>query len=369
MKKEFKILAFILITLFNSGYAQIIALENPVRIGIVGLTHGHARLALKLLTSDKVKIVGIAEPNRELAQKYSEQFGFPMSMVYSTTEEMIAVSKPQAVAAFNSTIEHLSVVEACAPKGIHVMVEKPLAVNLQQAVKMKELAEKYHIFLITNYETTWHPSVKACFQMAFKENKIGVVRKVVFHDGNFGTKESKSPPEFIEWLTDPVKNGGGAIMDFGCYGINIMTWLVKGQLPYSVYAETRQFKPDLYPRVDDDATIILNYPSCNCIIEASWNWAVPRKDMEIYGETGYIIADNNIEYRYRFNKNEQETKIEDKDPGYPVNEPFSYFASIVKGELVPEKFDCATLENNLVVAKILEAAIKSAKTGKAIKLQ
>ncbi len=71
---------------------------------------------------------------------------------------MLDKIKPEAVVAFGSIFDHLAVIEACAPRGIHVMVEKPLAVNMQHANRMAELAEKHHIFLLTDYETSWYPT-------------------------------------------------------------------------------------------------------------------------------------------------------------------------------------------------------------------
>ena len=90
---------------------------------------------------------------------------------------------------------------------------------------------------------------------------------------------------------DPVLNGGGALMDFGCYGADLITWLMDGQRPTSVTAVTQQLKPEVYPRVDDDATIILSYPHTQGVIQASWNWPIGRKDMDIYGVTGQVAFD------------------------------------------------------------------------------
>src|SRR3981189_3790792 len=69
-----------------------------------------------------------------------------------------------------------------------------------------------------------------------------------------------------------------------------MTWLVDGQRPQTVTAVTQQIKPDVYPRVDDEATIVLTYPHAQAIIQASWNWPFSRKDMEVYGQRGYAIT-------------------------------------------------------------------------------
>ncbi len=69
--------------------------------------------------------------------------------------------------------------------------------------------------------------------------------------------------------------------------------------PLRVCATTHQFKPHLYPKVDDDATILVSYPDAECVIQASWNWPVSRKDMEIYAERAQVIAINNRHMRTR----------------------------------------------------------------------
>ncbi len=165
---------------------------------------------------------------------------------------------PEAVAAFGSIYDHLSVVQACAPLGIHVMVEKPLAVSLDHAKQMQALATKYNIQLITNYETTWYATnhkVKAMVD----QNELGQLRKMVVRDGHEGPKEIGVSPEFLAWLTDPKLNGGGAVIDFGCYGANLITWLTHGQRPTSVTAVLQHVKPNIYPKVDDEAIIILEF--------------------------------------------------------------------------------------------------------------
>jgi predicted dehydrogenase len=101
--------------------------------------------------------------------------------------------------------------------------------------------------------------------------------------------------EFFDWLTDPVRNGAGALFDFGCYGANLMTWLMDGQRPIAVTAVTQHFQPNVYPAVEDEATILVEYPAAQGIIQASWNWPFDRKDMEIYGRTGQIFALRKVE--------------------------------------------------------------------------
>jgi len=345
------------------------AATKPLRIGIVGLTHTHVHGLLGRAAHGDVIITGIVEPNRELAQRYATQHGFSMNIVFNTTAEMIAKTRPEAVAAFGTIYEHLAVVQTCAPLGIHVMVEKPLAVSLEHATKMKLLADKYKILLLTNYETTWYATNHKAYQIANEDKAIGELRKVVVHDGHKGPKEIGVNKEFLDWLTDPLQNGGGAVTDFGCYGANLITWMMKGVKPKSVMAMTQQIKPAIYPKVDDEATILLQYPKMQGIIQASWNWPFSRKDMEVYGATGTVFADNRSEMRIRFENDKAERKDTLPERAAPYNDPFAFFAALIREKIRLTPYDLSSLENNMIVIEILDAARKSAKTGKAVLLK
>ena len=71
---------------------------------------------------------------------------------------------------------------------------------------------------------------------------------MVVHDGHQGPKEIGVPPEFLNWLTDPAQNGAGALYDFGCYGVDLMTWLMHGETPLTVTAVVNHDKPQIYPQ-------------------------------------------------------------------------------------------------------------------------
>jgi predicted dehydrogenase len=340
--------------------------QKPVRMAIAGMTHDHIGFILNRKSNTDLSIVGIYEPDRQLAEHHAKSH-YDTALIYSNLEKMLDEVKPEAVVAFGSIYDHLAVVEACAPRGIHVMVEKPLAVSMEHAGRMQKLAEKHKIHLLTNYETSWYPSTAKSWQLVNDSNFVGKIKRVVIHDGHTGPKEIGCSKAFLDWLTDPVQNGGGAIIDFGCYGANLMTYLTRGETPVSVTAVTRQLKPEIYPKVDDDATVIVSYPNSVCVIQASWNWAFSRKDMEIYGERGYIIAENNKDMRMRNadNPDEFRKKVSSKD--ITINEdPFSYFIGVIRGKIIMTDYDPYSLKNNLTVVRILDAARESAKTGKTI---
>lgn len=344
--------------------------NNPVRLAVARIIHGHVPWILSRKGKSDVELVGIYEPNKELAQRYARTYNLSSALFYTDMNKMLEAVKPEAVVAFGSTFEHMAVVEACAPKGIHVMVEKPLATNNEHAKKMASLAQKFNIHLLTNYETSWYPTTEKVHQLVSDSSYVGNLTKLVFHHGHQGPKEIGVSPEFFEWLTDPVLNGGGALTDFGCYGANIMTYLTKGQDALSVTAVTQHLKPAIYPKVDDEATIVVTYPTTQAIIQASWNWPFSRKDMEVYGEKGYIVTVDNNNMRMKNNdaKSELVTRVTTKEvPVY--TDPFTYFADVIKGKIKVEENGLYSLDNNVKAVRILDAARESAKTGKTVYLK
>lgn len=341
---------------------------EKVRLGVAGLTHDHVKGILARPFHDTYEIVGLAEADTAVYQRYHQRYNLADIPRYSTLAEMLDSAQPEAVVAFGSIYEHLAVVQACAPRGIHVMVEKPLAVNMDHAREMAALAQQHRIHLLTNYETTWYASNHAVYHLIYEERLIGDIWKVVIHDGHKGPKEIGVPPDFLVWLTDPVLNGGGAIIDFGCYGANLMTWLMKGELPLTVTAITQQIKPHLYPNVDDEATIILTYPRAQAIVQGSWNWPISRKDMEVYGQTGQVQALNALDLRI-WASEKAEASLQTLTPlAEPMNDAFVYFSAVIRQQISLRDHDLSSLGNNLTVVQILDAARQSAQSGETIRL-
>jgi len=347
------------------------AQNKPLKVGVIGLTHTHVHWILGRPTDDKVIIVGIVESNVELARRYTQQHGLSMDLVYASMDELIQNTKPEAVLAFGTIYDHLEIVEKFAPLGIHVMVEKPLAVSLDHAKKMETLAKKHGIQLLTNYETTWYPTVHAAHEL-LNNDSVGSLSQLIIRDGHKGPLKIGVNKEFLDWLTDPVKNGGGAITDFGCYGANIATWMMNGEKPLSVVAVTQQLQKENNPNVDDESTIILTYKNVKVTIQASWNWPIGRKDMEVYGKKGVIYADNRNELRIRISEGYDgfhESKRRLNERTSPHNDPFTLLAAVINKEISLTKYDLSSLENNMIVMEILDAARLSARKGRAVRMK
>jgi scyllo-inositol 2-dehydrogenase (NADP+) len=341
--------------------------EKPLRLAIAGLVHGHVDGFLRAARGRPgVEIAGIADPDPVLHRKYAQRHGLAEAVFFTDLEAMLDRVKPEAVAAFTSTYDHPQVVEACARRHIPVMMEKPLAVSVEHARRIERAAQEGRIPVIVNYETTWYRSHGALWRLVKEERAGGAIRKMVAMDGHQGPKEIGVQDEFFAWLTDPVKNGAGALYDFGCYGANLMTWLMDGQRPLAVTAVVQRIKPQIYPRVDDEATILVEYAAAQGIIQASWNWPFGRKDLEVYTESASARAIGGSVLRVRRPGQTEEESV--ALPELPADErdSISYLAAVVQGRLEPAGL--SSLTNNVIVTEILDAARESARTGRAVRL-
>ena len=339
----------------------------PIRVAIIGLVHGHAQgLMQELPKHSSVQLVGIAEPDTALAAKYAAQFHLDHSLFFTDTDKMIEQTHPAAVLVYTSIQDHRKAIEDAARHGISAMVEKPLATSLADAIAIRQAAQQHHIHVLVNYETTWYPSNQEAYDEV-QAGKLGAVRRVVVHDGHKGPKEIGVGPEFLSWLTDPEKNGAGALFDFGCYGADLMTVLMRGQAPLSVTAVALTDKPAVYPHVDDDATIILRYPAAQAVLQPSWNWPFDRKDMEVYGATGYAITVAKDHLRVRYAGEKDESLIQAPPLAADRQSSLDYLAAVMNGQIKPDG-DLSSLATNMVVMQILDAARQSAQTGKTVVL-
>ena len=341
--------------------------EGPIRVALVGLVHGHAKGFFRALPgNDSATLVAVVEPREDLAKEYAAKFGLDAKLFYTDLEKMLTEQHPDAVLVYTAIADHRKVIEAAARHGVSSMVEKPLATTVEDALAIRAIARKQHVQVLVNFETTWYASNHEVFA-EIGEGKLGEIRKVVVHDGHEGPKEIGVEPEFFSWLTDPVKNGAGAMFDFGCYGADLMTVLMHGQAPVSVTAVAQTDKPEIYPKVDDDATLILRYPKTQAVLMPSWDWSFSRKDMEVYGTGGYAITVGPEGLRVRYRGQNAESQVTAAPLAKAESNSLSYLTGVLRGQIDPGG-DLSSLETNIVVVQILDAGRRSAQTGRTVEI-
>ena len=338
----------------------------PLRLVIAGLVHGHVSGFLRGAQGrTDVQIVGVFDPDAALLRSYGERYKIPEAARSTDLAALMDRIHPDAIAAFTNTLDHPAVVEAGARRHIPVMMEKPLAVSNADAQRIRRAADAGAIQVLVNYETTWYPSHGAMWTLLKEKKAAGDIRKMVALDGHNGPKAINVQPEFLDWLSDPARNGAGALFDFGCYGANLMTWMMDNQRPLAVTAATQQFQPETYPKVDDEATILVEYPKAQGIIQASWNWPFNRKDFEVYGQRGWAIATGGNNLRVALPGQSDHAVTPDPRPP-DQKDSISHLLAVVRGTARPNAL--SSLENNMIATEILDAARESARTRQRVAL-
>jgi predicted dehydrogenase len=287
---------------------------------------------------------------------------------YSDYVKMLDEVKPEAVFVTTSNDRHLEILKECAKRHIHYSTEKPMAANGAQAREMEETARQAHIKLMVNYWNAWAAPTYGLYRRV-KADEVGPVQKLIVQYGHQGPKEIGVSPQFADWLYDPVKNGGGALIDFGCYGAEWALWL-KGR-PSHVYAYTLTLKTEQHYRVDDDATILLEYPDAVAVLQASWDWPYGKGQVEVFGPKGSLLATGSE----LLHRTPQSPASPQTLAGEPVqfeplpnekSNPVSYLVDCIHNDKPIENPLAA--EFNVGVVEILDAARESIRTGKAVSL-
>lgn len=341
---------------------SIPASAKEYRIAVVGMVHSHVwgHLNDMIKGATPAKLVGIAEPKEDLVAE-AKKMGAADSLFISDYKKMLDEKKPDIVWAFVENNRHLEIVEACAPRKINVIFEKPLASTYKDAARIRELAHKHGIQVMTNYQMAWWASNYTAKAQA-DSGALGPVwrlRGIVGHGGP--GSEGVRNKYFFEWLTDPVKNGAGALMDFGCYNALWSLWYL-GR-PESVYATVNHLRPETFPKVEDNAELILYYKNGMGVFEGSWDLPRSFQDLEVFGRTGSVYMTNGkVEMRQG-----RETKQVDVAP-LPAerSKPVTYMVSTLEAGKQIEGM--TAMDINVSVIEIIDAAKESIKQGKPMKL-
>jgi len=359
------LLTFTLFTSFGEARVPKAPPNSRVRLAIVGLNHDHVWGILKDIAGEKgAELVAIAEKDPALVSR--AKGSVPASVkFYEDFVKMLDEVKPDAVIATTENDRHLEILKECARRGVHFSTEKPMATNSADAREMARLAEAAGIKLMVNYWNAWVPPTPALVEHVHSGG-IGPVQKIVVEYGHSGPKEIGVSPQFAEWLYDPQKNGGGAIIDFGCYGAEWAMWL-KG-MPSRVFATAKKIKVAQHNEVDDDATIILDYPDGTAILQASWDWPYGMERVKVFGPKGSLLATGHELLFRGVRDNSAGIGLEGKPLALPVlppekNNPVSYFVDCIRQNRPIQ--DPVSAQLNVHVVEILDAARRSLQSGRA----
>jgi len=345
-------------------------MAQPYKVAVVGLVHSHYGTYLpRILKNPDVKLVGIAETIPELIAE-AKQMGATDTPFYDDYRKMFDQTKPDIVWAYVENNRRLDVAKECAPRGINLVYEKSPGSNSKEALAIAALAKKYGIKVMCNYQMAWWPAnIEA--KKAVDSGVIGKPWRLHGIAGHGGPGSTGTLKFFFDWLTDPKQNGGGALVDFGCYNALWSLWYM-GR-PEGVYAEALHLRPETFPKVEDTATLMLHYAKGISIFEGSWDLPRTFQDLEVFGSStgpdGALVRGSVYMTKLKVELRTESGQAKD----VPLRrlppdqaDPIAYMVSAMKNNKPIEGI--TALDINVGVMEILDAAKESIRTGRKIKL-
>jgi predicted dehydrogenase len=263
-------------------------MADKVRIGVLGLVHDHIWGNLDhLAEAGGAELVAAADPNEPLLEQFRSRTA--RESTYHDYGEMLEHEELDAVMAYGTNRSTGELVEMAAARGLHVMIEKPMASSLAVADAMLVAARRAGVLLMVNWPTAWSRPVRHA-ETLVAQGAIGRVWQLKWRGGHCGPQELGCNPYFCEWLFDPEENGAGALFDYLGYGAS-MARLFIGR-PTGVFAIAGRLVKQYIP-VDDNAVVALEYHDANAVIECTWTEPVsgrPPHDLVLYGTEGVLVA-------------------------------------------------------------------------------
>jgi predicted dehydrogenase len=260
---------------------------SKLNVGVLGLSHDHVWGNLSALATGELgRVAAVAEPDPELRAKVSSLHGGVE--VHETFDALLERRDLHAVLIFSDNRTSAELGVRALDRNLPVMIEKPMAADLDGAESMLSIARHRGIPLMVNWPTVWRPALRYGLTLA-SEGVVGDPIQVSHRGGHAGPREFGCSPQFSEWLYDPKRNGGGALVDYCGYGA-LLCRLVLGQ-PTAVMAVTLPpRKPDL--TAEDNAVVVLSYPRALGLLEASWTQigGEPAFAMIVYGDRGTLLV-------------------------------------------------------------------------------
>lgn len=263
-------------------------MTDPLRVGVLGLSHDHVWSNVQTLVErNDAVLVGAADSSEKLLAQFRERFP---GVTSSDPSLFLDAHELDAVYIFSSNFEGAKLAVEAANRGLHVLIEKPIAATLSQADELLKAARKNKVRLMVNWPFAWWPQLQHALRLA-GDSTIGTVWQVKYRAAHAGPRELGCSEEFCDWLFDPELNGrGGALMDYCCYGA-CLAQAVMGSPSRVTGIKGRFCKDDI--SVEDNALIAMTYQHGMATAEASWTQIgkLTSYTTSVYGSLGTLLVE------------------------------------------------------------------------------
>jgi predicted dehydrogenase len=270
------------------------------RIAVLGLHHDHVWTILQELQplAGHAQVVAAADPEPALRYKFERLYGDRTPVGAKTYDDYAALLRAEgdhldAVYLYGSNRLSSQLALEALKRGLHVLIEKPMAINAADATAMLDAAQAANRRLMVNWPFVWWPQLQHALHLTLNENSIGRPFQINYRAAHEGIVEMGHSHYFAAWAEDPELAGGGALMDYCCYGA-VLSRVILGQ-PAAVTGLCGKLCKK-YLQVEDNAVILMQYPDAMAIAQASWtqHGKIAAYTPMIYGETGTLMLEPRI---------------------------------------------------------------------------
>lgn len=361
---------------------------TKIKAVIIGFSHMHVNeVALYMSEQPDFELVGAADVPSDVecipSLRYTPSWNLEnvkqnyCSNIYDDYKVMLDECKPDIAFILTENCQKPDVVEECAKRGINVCIEKPIAVSYEEALKIEASVKKYGIEAVVNWPVVWREYVHK-MKAALDAKLVGDPIKLRYINGHTGPlgkgAKHRGVSENAEEMTDEqrektwwhqLSHGGGVFLDICCYGCLFSKWFL-GDGEQSVLSYGANLNTP-FGDTEDNFAAIVKYESKMSVIEGTWTTpraVIPSGPMVVCTD-GVIMCTGGAENMpdvkaYDTYGNEVEIpEIEFSD--IYRNMPWQYANHVNTGEGIHEML---TLDTNMEVMALLDAAIKSSKSGK-----
>lgn len=364
-------------------------MSREYRVGIIGFAHMHINsLAAQFAEHPQVTLVAgadlvPAQPERRdgmYTRRWNirhaqENLGLPRMI--DDYRKFLEQETLDLVICCAENAKHAEVIEACAGAGVHVIVEKPMASSLAHGLRMARAAKASGIEVVVNWPLTWSPAARKA-KALLEEGAIGRVLEVKWRGGHLGPlgygvshpgiKEGAGPMSGVErgatwWHQEAT--GGGAMLDYCCYGSMVARWYIgeQAQAAIGMRANLNSHWGD----AEDNAAMIVRFPGAMALFEASWtthDHGVSPGPI-VYGTDGTLVVERpkGGAEQVRVIKAGGETSNHAAEPlsNEPQNVAQAFIDHLDNGTALHRTLD---LDFNLEAMAILDAGLRAAESGK-----
>ncbi len=327
-----------------------------MRVGILGAAHVHAEGYAAILAGlEGVELIGFSDPDRGRGEAFAKRHGLPW---YPSHEALLDEGLDAAVVATENAL-HLPAVEAAAARGVHLLVEKPIATRLEDARAMERAVEEAGVLFMTAFPMRFSPALVEAREL-LASGRLGAVRALV------GINHSENPKRHRAWFADPELAGGGAVVDHSVHLADLYRWLLGAEIE-RVYAEvSNPFDPA--SRVDTAGLLLLELSGgIPASIDASWSRPpnYPRwghLKLEVVAERGTLVLDAFAGHLHHWRADDGYQWVGyHPDPTAAMVRAF--WEAVKKGTPPP-----VTFADGLAALKVVLAAYRAAREGRPVEL-